>query len=54
MMSGLACAVPAIMATRVIPNRRDRIATILAAFFGYIALGIGIAIVGMIAWSLTC
>ena len=33
MMSGYACAVPAIMATRVIPNRRDRIATILAAPF---------------------
>ncbi|HLU48217.1 MAG TPA: ferrous iron transport protein B, partial [Planctomycetota bacterium] len=29
MLSGFACAVPAIMATRVIENRRDRIATIL-------------------------
>ena len=33
MISSFACAVPAIMATRVIPNRRDRIATILAAPF---------------------
>jgi ferrous iron transport protein B len=33
LLSGFACAVPAIMATRVIPNRRDRIATILAAPF---------------------
>jgi ferrous iron transport protein B len=33
MLSSFACAVPAIMATRVIPNRRDRIATILAAPF---------------------
>ncbi len=31
MVSSFACAVPGIMATRVIPNRRDRIATILAA-----------------------
>ena len=30
---GFGCNVPAIMATRVIPNRRDRIATILAAPF---------------------
>jgi ferrous iron transport protein B len=29
MLSGFACAVPGIMATRVIENRRDRIATIL-------------------------
>jgi ferrous iron transport protein B len=33
MLSSFACAVPAIMATRVIPGRRDRIATILAAPF---------------------
>jgi ferrous iron transport protein B len=29
MLSGFACAVPAVMATRVIENRRDRLATIL-------------------------
>ena len=33
MISSFACAVPGILATRVIPNRRDRIATILAAPF---------------------
>ena len=33
MISSFACAVPGIMATRVIPNRRDRIATILSAPF---------------------
>lgn len=33
MLSSFACAVPGIMATRVIPDRRDRIATILAAPF---------------------
>jgi ferrous iron transport protein B len=33
MISSFACAVPGIMATRVIPDRRDRIATILAAPF---------------------
>jgi len=33
MISSFACAVPGIMATRVIPNRRDRIATILASPF---------------------
>lgn len=33
MISSFACAVPGIMASRVIPNRRDRIATILAAPF---------------------
>jgi ferrous iron transport protein B len=33
LLSSFACAVPAIMATRVIPTRRDRIATILAAPF---------------------
>ena len=33
MVSSFACAVPGIMATRVIPNRRDRIATMLAAPF---------------------
>ena len=33
MISSFACAVPGIMATRVISNRRDRIATILAAPF---------------------
>lgn len=33
MISSFACAVPSIMATRVIPDRRDRIATILAAPF---------------------
>lgn len=33
LLSSFACAVPAIMATRVIPDRRDRIATILAAPF---------------------
>jgi ferrous iron transport protein B len=31
MLSSVACAVPAIMATRVIENRRDRLATILVA-----------------------
>jgi ferrous iron transport protein B len=31
MLSSYACAVPGIMATRVIPERRDRIATMLAA-----------------------
>jgi ferrous iron transport protein B len=31
MLSSLACAVPGIMATRVIENRRDRLATILVA-----------------------
>ncbi|MGI9344261.1 MAG: ferrous iron transport protein B [Gammaproteobacteria bacterium] len=31
MLSAFACAVPAVMATRVIPDRRDRLATILAA-----------------------
>jgi len=31
MLSSFACAVPGIMATRVIPERRDRIATMLAA-----------------------
>ncbi len=31
-----------------------RIATIVAAVFGYMALGVGIAIIGMIAWALTC
>src|SRR5207253_2868509 len=30
MLSGFACAVPSIMATRTIENRRDRLATILA------------------------
>lgn len=33
MVSSFACAVPGIMATRIIPNRRDRIATIIAAPF---------------------
>jgi ferrous iron transport protein B len=33
LLSSFACAVPSIMATRVIPNRRDRIATIMAAPF---------------------
>jgi ferrous iron transport protein B len=33
LLSSFACAVPAIMATRVIPSRRDRIATIMAAPF---------------------
>ncbi len=33
MISSFACAVPSIMATRVIPDRKDRIATILAAPF---------------------
>lgn len=33
MLSSFACAIPAIMATRVIPDRRARIATILAAPF---------------------
>lgn len=33
MISSFACAVPGVMATRVIPNRRDRIATIIAAPF---------------------
>jgi ferrous iron transport protein B len=33
LLSSFACAVPAIMATRVIPDRRDRVATILAAPF---------------------
>jgi ferrous iron transport protein B len=33
LLSSFACAVPSIMATRVIPNRRDRVATILAAPF---------------------
>jgi ferrous iron transport protein B len=33
MLSSFACAVPGIMATRVIPNHRDRIATILSAPF---------------------
>jgi len=33
LLSSFACAVPSIMATRVIPNRRDRIATIVAAPF---------------------
>jgi ferrous iron transport protein B len=33
LLSAYACAVPAIMATRVIPNRRDRLATILIAPF---------------------
>ena len=33
LISGFACAVPSIMATRVIPNRRDRIATIMATPF---------------------
>lgn len=33
MISSFACAVPGIMATRVIPSRRDRIATMLAAPF---------------------
>jgi ferrous iron transport protein B len=33
LLSSFACAVPSVMATRVIPNRRDRIATIMAAPF---------------------
>jgi ferrous iron transport protein B len=33
LLSSFACAVPSIMATRVIPGRRDRIATIMAAPF---------------------
>jgi len=33
MLSSFACAVPGILATRVIPERRDRIATIIAAPF---------------------
>lgn len=33
MLSSFACAVPGILATRVIPDRRDRFATILAAPF---------------------
>ncbi len=33
MLSSFACAVPGIMATRVIPNHRDRVATIVAAPF---------------------
>lgn len=33
MLSSFACAVPSIMATRVIPDRRDRFSTILAAPF---------------------
>ncbi|MDA0823457.1 MAG: ferrous iron transport protein B [Proteobacteria bacterium] len=33
MLSSFACAVPGIMGTRVIPDRRDRIATIMAAPF---------------------
>lgn len=33
LLSSFACAVPAIMATRVIPDRRDRISTIMAAPF---------------------
>ena len=33
LLSSFACAVPAIMATRVIPSRRDRIATIIASPF---------------------
>jgi len=33
MLSSFACAVPGIMATRVIPNPRDRLATMLAAPF---------------------
>jgi ferrous iron transport protein B len=33
MLSSFACAVPGIMATRVIPDRRDRFATIIAAPF---------------------
>ena len=33
MLSSFACAVPGIMSTRVIPGRRDRIATIIAAPF---------------------
>jgi len=31
MLSAFACAVPAVMATRVIPDRRDRLATMMAA-----------------------
>jgi ferrous iron transport protein B len=31
MLSAFACAVPAVMASRVIPDRRDRLATIMAA-----------------------
>ncbi len=33
MLSSFACAVPSIMATRVIPSRKDRIATMMAAPF---------------------
>jgi ferrous iron transport protein B len=33
MLSSFACAVPGILATRVIPSRRDRLATVLAAPF---------------------
>jgi ferrous iron transport protein B len=33
MLSSFACAVPGIMATRIIPNERDRLATMLAAPF---------------------
>jgi ferrous iron transport protein B len=33
LLSSFACAVPGIMATRVIPDRKDRIATIMAAPF---------------------
>jgi ferrous iron transport protein B len=33
LLSSFACAVPSIMATRVIPNRQDRVATIIAAPF---------------------
>jgi ferrous iron transport protein B len=33
MLSSFACAVPSIMATRVIPDRRDRLATIMSAPF---------------------
>ena len=33
MLSSFACAVPGVMATRVIPDRRDRLATMLAAPF---------------------
>ena len=33
LLSSFACAVPSVMATRVIPNRRDRIATIMASPF---------------------
>ncbi len=33
MLSGFACAIPAIMATRSIPNRRDRLVTMMAVPF---------------------